>query len=71
MGCAAGTALWQMIGTGRYGMAETMIPNVLTIAGVDPSGGAGTLADVKAISANGAYACADRRRADRAEHAAA
>ncbi|HEX4885880.1 MAG TPA: bifunctional hydroxymethylpyrimidine kinase/phosphomethylpyrimidine kinase [Casimicrobiaceae bacterium] len=34
------------------------IPNVLTIAGVDPSGGAGVLADVKAISANGAYACA-------------
>lgn len=35
-----------------------MIPNVLTIAGVDPSGGAGVVADVKAISANGAYACA-------------
>jgi hydroxymethylpyrimidine/phosphomethylpyrimidine kinase len=38
-------------------MAEP-IPNVLTIAGVDPSGGAGVLADVKAISALGAYACA-------------
>ncbi len=35
-----------------------MVPNVLTIAGVDPSGGAGVLADVKAISAVGAYACA-------------
>ena len=35
-----------------------MIPNVLTIAGVDPSGGAGSVADVKAISANGGYACA-------------
>ena len=34
------------------------IPNVVTIAGVDPSGGAGVLADVKAISALGAYACA-------------
>jgi hydroxymethylpyrimidine/phosphomethylpyrimidine kinase len=34
------------------------IANVLTIAGVDPSGGAGILADVKAISALGAYACA-------------
>ena len=34
------------------------IPNVLTIAGVDPSGGAGVLADVKAFSALGAYACA-------------
>jgi len=34
------------------------VPNVLTIAGVDPSGGAGVLADVKAFSAVGAYACA-------------
>ena len=38
-------------------MAAGTIPNVTTIAGVDPSGGAGVLADVKAISANGAYAC--------------
>ena len=38
--------------------ADRTIPNVLSIAGVDPSGGAGILADVKAISANGAYACA-------------
>jgi len=34
------------------------IPVALTIAGVDPSGGAGVLADVKAFSALGAYACA-------------
>ena len=34
-----------------------MIPNVLTIAGVDPSGGAGVLADVKTFSALGAYGC--------------
>lgn len=33
-----------------------MTPNTLTIAGVDPSGGAGILADVKAMSALGAYA---------------
>ncbi len=33
------------------------VPNVLSIAGVDPSGGAGVLADVKTISALGAYAC--------------
>jgi hydroxymethylpyrimidine/phosphomethylpyrimidine kinase len=39
-------------------MTARSIPNVLTVAGVDPSGGAGVLADVKAISALGAYACA-------------
>lgn len=33
------------------------IPNVVSIAGVDPSGGAGTLADLKAFSALGAYGC--------------
>lgn len=37
--------------------AKNSIPNVVTIAGVDPSGGAGVLADVKAMSACGAYAC--------------
>ena len=37
---------------------KSVIPNVLTIAGVDPSGGAGIVADVKAISAQQAYACA-------------
>jgi hydroxymethylpyrimidine/phosphomethylpyrimidine kinase len=36
---------------------EGKIANALTIAGIDPSGGAGVLADVKAISAMGAYAC--------------
>ena len=34
------------------------IPNALSIAGVDPSGGAGVLADVKTFSALGAYGCA-------------
>lgn len=38
--------------------AVRAIPNTLTIAGMDPSGGAGILADVKAMSALGAYACA-------------
>ena len=38
-------------------MEKTIIPNVLTIAGVDPSGGAGVLADIKAISALGGYGC--------------
>ncbi len=37
---------------------KASIPNVLAIAGVDPSGGAGIVADVKAISAQRAYACA-------------
>lgn len=33
------------------------VPNILTIAGLDPSGGAGLLADVKTFSALGAYGC--------------
>jgi len=37
--------------------SRVRVPNVLTIAGVDPSGGAGVLADVKAFSALGAYGC--------------
>ena len=45
-----------------------VIPNILTIAGVDPSGGAGILADVKTISALGGYACAVVDGADCAEH---
>ena len=34
-----------------------MIANVLTIAGTDPSGGAGIQADIKTMSALGAYSC--------------
>ena len=34
------------------------IPRVLSIAGTDPSGGAGTAADIKSITAAGGYAMA-------------
>lgn len=37
--------------------ARAAIPNVVSIAGVDPSGGAGLLADLKTFSALGAYGC--------------
>ena len=39
-------------------MSANPIFNIASIAGVDPSGGAGVLSDVKTISALGGYACA-------------
>lgn len=38
-------------------MSDSPVPNALSIAGIDPSGGAGVLADVKTFSALGAYGC--------------
>ncbi|UOF93740.1 MAG: bifunctional hydroxymethylpyrimidine kinase/phosphomethylpyrimidine kinase [Bordetella sp.] len=38
-------------------MAQKKIFNILSIAGIDPSGGAGVFADIKVISALGAYGC--------------
>lgn len=37
---------------------QKVIPNIVSIAGVDPSGGAGILADLKAMSALRGYGCA-------------
>lgn len=39
-------------------MSAACAPNVLSVAGVNPSGGAGVLADIKTFSALGAYGCA-------------
>src|SRR5574338_1400437 len=39
-------------------MAGVRVPKVLSVAGMDPSGGAGVLADIKTFSALGAYGCA-------------
>ena len=37
--------------------SQTAPPNVVSIAGIDPSGGAGVFADIKTFSALGAYGC--------------
>jgi hydroxymethylpyrimidine/phosphomethylpyrimidine kinase len=38
-------------------MTTKQVPNVVSIAGIDPSGGAGIFADIKTFSALGAYGC--------------
>ncbi|MDR0564879.1 MAG: bifunctional hydroxymethylpyrimidine kinase/phosphomethylpyrimidine kinase [Azoarcus sp.] len=38
-------------------LGTSVPPNVVSIAGIDPSGGAGVLADIKTFSALGAYGC--------------
>ena len=47
-------------GAGRDGR----IPRVLSIAGTDPTGGAGLQADLKAFSAHGAYGMGVTQNAD-------
>ena len=37
--------------------STSRIPNVVSIAGIDPSGGAGVFADIKTFSALGAFSC--------------
>ena len=49
---ASGSASSRSSGTSSH------IPNVVTIAGVDPSGGAGVFADLKTFSALGVYGAA-------------
>ena len=52
----AGTNANKEASCNSLGSSTRMIANVLTIAGTDPSGGAGIQADIKTFSALGAYA---------------
>ncbi|MBT0769520.1 bifunctional hydroxymethylpyrimidine kinase/phosphomethylpyrimidine kinase [Kineosporia sp. J2-2] len=43
---------------GAAGLAARVVPRVLSVAGTDPTGGAGIQADLKSIAANGGYGMA-------------
>ena len=57
MSSSASSAAGKGSASAASSTTASRIPNVVSIAGVDPSGGAGVFADLKTFSALGAYGC--------------